>query len=91
MARRRRARYRAWTVCVCLLAAAGCNSPYPDSDEEANTVYTNFSGDIGHMDPARAYGGTRYTLICNILEPPLQYHFLKRPYELIPLSAAEVP
>ena len=26
-----------------------------------------------------------------ILEPPLQYHYLKRPYELITLTAAELP
>jgi ABC-type transport system substrate-binding protein len=26
-----------------------------------------------------------------VYEPPLQYHYLKRPYELVPLTAAEVP
>jgi ABC-type transport system substrate-binding protein len=26
-----------------------------------------------------------------IYEPPLQYHFLKRPYQLIPLTATEIP
>src|SRR5690606_35417946 len=31
------------------------------------------------------------TIIGQIYEPPLQYHYLKRPYELVPLTATDVP
>ena len=34
---------------------------------------------------------TKYEFTGQIYEPPLQYHFLKRPYTLIPLTAEAVP
>ncbi|MBW1839480.1 MAG: ABC transporter substrate-binding protein, partial [Deltaproteobacteria bacterium] len=43
------------------------------------------------LDPARAYSSDEYSIICQIYEPPLQYHYLKRPYELTPLTATEMP
>jgi len=90
-----------WTLTKCgvwhgalvvgLLAAGTCNSPYPAADERANALYTSFADEPVHMDPAQAYGGLAYSLICHIVEPPLQYHLLKRPYALEPLTATEVP
>ncbi len=74
-----------------VLAAAGCNSPYPDSDEGRNITYTFLLEEPNHLDPAQAYGGQAYPLLYQILEPPFQYHFLKRPYTISPLTAAEVP
>ncbi len=43
------------------------------------------------MDPARAYSSDEYAIIGQIYEPPLQYHFLKRPYELEPLLLTKMP
>ena len=40
-----------------------------------------------HLDPARSYTSDEWGFIQQIYEPPLQYHYLKRPYELIPQSA----
>ncbi|HET8700416.1 MAG TPA: ABC transporter substrate-binding protein, partial [Nitrococcus sp.] len=37
------------------------------------------------------YNADEYQFIAQIYEPPLQYHYLKRPYQLVPLSATEVP
>ena len=34
---------------------------------------------------------TKRAFTRQIYEPPLQYHYLKRPYELIPLTAVEIP
>ncbi|MGH9805079.1 MAG: ABC transporter substrate-binding protein, partial [Candidatus Acidiferrales bacterium] len=39
----------------------------------------------------QSYTTDESQFIRQILEPPLQYHYLKRPYELVPLTAAEVP
>ncbi len=88
-------------VCLGILLAllAGCsdssgglpNSPYPAHDALANTYYTSFSERPKHLDPAVAYSSNEMTIIAQIYAPPLQYHYLKRPYELIPLSAAAVP
>ena len=93
MASSRCAAHRAWwgMPMVLMLAAAHCNSPYPATDEQANILYTTFSDEPRHLDPARAYGGVAYQLICHILEPPFHYHFLKRPYVLEPHTVAAVP
>lgn len=77
-----------------LLSACGdgpWNNPYPRGQSAANLVYSSFSERPKHLDPVRSYSANEYAFIAQIYEPPLQYHFLKRPYELVPLSAAEVP
>lgn len=87
----RRAAFRLLPVFPLVLASCLCNSPYPEVEREANVIYTTFADEPRHLDPAEAYGGVAYQLICNILEPPFQYHFLKRPYSLEPLTAVAVP
>ncbi|BCU07462.1 ABC transporter substrate-binding protein [Allochromatium tepidum] len=78
------------------LALSGCgesawNDPYPAADAEANVYYSSFAERPKHLDPARSYSSDEYAFLAQIYEPPLQYHFLLRPYRLVPLSAAEVP
>ena len=67
------------------------NNPYPSSEERENIFYTTFREEPKHLDPARSYSSDEYKIINQIYEPPLQYHYLKRPYELIPLTVEEVP
>ena len=67
------------------------NNPYPESEAEANIIYSDFSERPKHLDPVRSYSSDEYAFIANIYEPPLQYHFLKRPYELIPLTTNGMP
>lgn len=78
---------------VCLMA--GCsdswNNPYPGSDPDANILYSAFAERPKHLDPARSYSSNEVEFTGQIYEPPLQYHFLERPYTLIPLSAEAVP
>jgi len=76
---------------VAALLAAGCNSPYPESDEGKSVFYSTFYEEPKHLDPARAYATDECSLMSQVLDPPFQYHFLKRPYELAPLVAAELP
>ena len=83
-------------LCVGVSLLAGCsdgdwNNPYPGRDAEANAVYSAFGERPKHLDPARSYSANEAEFTGQIYEPPLQYHFLKRPYELIPLTAASVP
>jgi ABC-type transport system substrate-binding protein len=78
------------------LTLAGCsdnpwNNPYPRTDAEKNILYSSFSERPKHLDPVRSYSANEYTFIGQIYEPPLQYHYLLRPYRLEPLTAAEVP
>ncbi len=74
---------------------AGCsdrwNHPYPGSAADANVLYSAFAERPKHLDPARSYSSNEVEFTGQIYEPPLQYHFLKRPYELIPLTAEAVP
>ena len=74
---------------------AGCsdswNNPYPGSDTNASVLYSAFSERPKHLDPARSYSSNEVEFTGQIYEPPLQYHFLKRPYTLIPLTAETVP
>jgi ABC-type transport system substrate-binding protein len=43
------------------------------------------------LDPALSYTSDEWDFITQIYEPPLQYHYLKRPYELIVQSAQSLP
>jgi len=75
---------------------AGCsatpwNDPYPARDARTNTLYSSFEERPRHLDPVQSYASNEFQLIANIYQPPLQYHYLKRPYELIPFAATVVP
>ena len=70
---------------------AAWNNPYPESEAESNIIYSSFSERPKHLDPVRSYSADEYTFIGQVYEPPLQYHFLKRPYQLIPLTVREMP
>ncbi len=67
------------------------NNPYPEDEAKDNTLYTSFSERPKHLDPAISYNADEWIFINQIYEPPLQYHYLKRPYELMPLSASSLP
>ncbi len=84
-----------WMITLVILLAACSkgpwNDPYSASEADKNVLYSSFSERPKHLDPARSYSASEYRFIAQIYEPPLQYHFLKRPYELIPLAATKVP
>jgi len=67
------------------------NNPYPEQDSGRAILYQAFSERPKHLDPAAAYSANEYEFIAQVYEPPLQYHYLKRPYELIPLTADTLP
>ncbi|MFA5082498.1 MAG: ABC transporter substrate-binding protein, partial [Hydrogenophilaceae bacterium] len=67
------------------------NNPYPAAERGQQILYAAFSERPKHLDPARSYSSNEVAFIGQIYEPPLQYHYLLRPYELIPLTALEVP
>jgi ABC-type transport system substrate-binding protein len=67
------------------------NNPYPAKASDSNILYSSFEERPKHLDPIRSYSSNEYSIIANIYEPPLQYHYLKRPYELVPLTATRLP
>lgn len=67
------------------------NNPYPVRDDGKNTLYAEFSERPKHLDPIRSYVSNEYEIIAQIYEPVVQYHYLKRPYQLTPLVGTAVP
>lgn len=46
---------------------------------------------VESLDPAKAYSDDSLVVSAQVLEPLYQYHYLKRPYEVQPLVAEELP
>jgi len=67
------------------------NNPYPPSAENGNILYSAFAERPKHLDPVQSYSSNEILFTAQIYEPPLQFHYLKRPYKLVPLSASEMP
>ncbi len=83
-----------WILLLVPLAACDgglWNAPYPASDDGKSILYTAFTERPKHLDPAQAYSENEYEFLAHIYAPPLQYHYLKRPYQLVPLAASEMP
>ena len=86
-----------WLSCLSsLLLLAACdgglwNNPYPAADQGKSIFYSAFTELPKHLDPAQAYSENEYEFLAQIYQPPLQYHYLKRPYTLVPQSAEEMP
>ncbi len=75
---------------------AGCsdawNNPYSALETAAaNTLYTSFTERPKHLDPAQSYTSDEAEFTAQVYQPPFQYHYLKRPYELIPDAAVALP
>ena len=87
------ARVVAGGLLAALLAACGSawNDPYPVAEAGKNILYSAFTNRPKHLDPVQSYAEDEATFLYQIYEPPLQYHYLKRPYSLIPGSAAQMP
>lgn len=83
------------SVFAVSVLVAGCgeqwNNPYPAAERGENILYSAFTDRPKHLDPALSYASDEWDIISQIYEPPLQYHYLKRPYELIPQSAVVLP
>ena len=84
---------RALLMMLALLAGCGevWNDPYPAAERGQNILYSVFPEVPKHLDPAQSYASDEALFTRQVYEPPLQYHYLKRPYELIPLTATEIP
>src|SRR5947209_14715466 len=82
-------------VLIALLFLSGCgdvwNDPYPVRERGQSILYSSFAERPKHLDPVQSYTEDEARFTQQVYEPPLQYHYLKRPYELIPLTALEVP
>ncbi len=81
---------------ILFILLSGCedlqlNNPYADDEGKQSVLYQSFSERPKHLDPAIAYSENEYAIIAQIYEPLFQYHYLKRPYQLTPLTATKMP
>jgi ABC-type transport system substrate-binding protein len=78
-------------LAALLLASACSNNPLPDDIAASNTLVGAFTErSPKHLDPTASYWNNETPYTYQIYEPPYGYHYLKRPYTLVPKSAVEV-
>lgn len=75
-----------------LATLAGCdNSPWPKGSAESNLIHTAIIENTPrHLDPTASYWNNETLVTYQVYEPPYGYHYLKRPFELVPKSAEKV-
>ena len=56
-----------------------------------NILYSAFAERPKHLDPVQSYSSNEILFTAQIYEPPLQYHYLKRPVRTDPFAASELP
>ncbi|MGD0077814.1 MAG: ABC transporter substrate-binding protein [Sedimentisphaerales bacterium] len=75
---------------ISLLTCAGCKRSSPKDANEMvlhHVLYTK----VRTLDPLSLRDVYGMGVLSQVCEPLYQYHFLKRPYELIPLLAEDMP
>jgi len=89
-------RLRVWLcaapMVACALALTGCNnSPWPDGVAATNTSFSAvIENSPRHLDPTASYWSNDTPYTYQIYEPLYGYHYLKRPFVLVPKAAQEV-
>jgi ABC-type transport system substrate-binding protein len=79
-------------LCLLLLLGVGCtNDPYPAADRAKKILYTYFPEAPKTLDPAVAYAATDHVVTGTVFDTLLEYHYTRRPLQLIPGLAKAVP
>lgn len=87
----RRAARAAWTAVAAGLLAACNNNPWPADAAASNTLHTAvIENSPRHLDPTASYWNNDTPYTYQIYEPLYGYHYLKRPFQLVPKTAAAV-
>ena len=85
----------AWVALGLLLLVPGLtactNNPYAEADDQRKILYKSYREAPRTLDPAVAYTTSAHAITGEVYETLLEYHYLERPYVLIPGLAAEMP
>lgn len=81
-----------WLSLTLLGLLGACdNNPYPEGAAAQNTLYTAFNErSPRYLDPTSSYSSNETPYTYQIYEPLYGYHYLKRPYTLVPKVATQV-
>lgn len=92
LARARHGLRSALLLAAACLALAGCdNSPYPRGTAQSNTLLNAFQERSPRsLDPTASYNNNETPYTYQVYEPLYGYHYLLRPYRLIPKAAEAV-
>lgn len=77
---------------LLLGALAACsNSPHPPGEEATNSLFSAVvETSPRHRGPTASYWNNDTPYVYQIYEPPYGYHYLKRPFQLVPKTAQAV-
>ena len=76
---------------AAVLATACNNNPWPDEAAASNSLYSAVvENSPRHLDPTASYWSNDTLVTYQVYEPLYGYHYLKRPFELVPKAAAAV-
>ena len=85
-------RLLAAAVAVAGLAACGVvNEPVSREELASNVLFSSYHESPKHLDSVASYSNNETPWTYAVYEPPLRYHYLKRPYELVPRTLVEMP
>ncbi len=76
---------------LLILFFACSNNPHKKEDISGKILLNAYSTELKYVDPVKSYYSYEATIIDQIYECLFQYHYLKRPYQLIPCLALKVP
>ncbi|HEX5393548.1 MAG TPA: ABC transporter substrate-binding protein [Rhodocyclaceae bacterium] len=80
-----------FAVALLTGCSANWNDPYPAAEHDRNIFFSAFTERPKHLDPVQSYSEDEIVFTGQIYEPPLQYHYLKRPYQVVSATAEAVP
>jgi len=84
-------KFLAIVVTGAIVVLAGCGSRKPGAEPNEMVIRLPASGKLTGFDPGMLRDFDSIEVCSHICETLYQYHFLKRPYEIIPLLAEEMP
>ena len=67
------------------------NAPVPQEWLSQPYLMTSYQEDPKYLDSASSYSNNETPWTYAVYEPPLKYHYLKRPYELMPRTLVGMP
>ena len=82
-------------VYLIVMFLAGCggvtNEPVPHALLAQNVLLSSYQESPKYLDSTSSYSNNETPWTYAVYEPPLKYHYLKRPYELVPRTLTEMP
>ncbi len=83
-------------IIIIVFLLNGCedtvlNNPYDPAEKDKKIIYSSFSTRPKTLDPSISYSSNEAIFISQVYEPVIQYHYLKRPFALVPLTSVSLP